>query len=65
MWSKPRLNLCNNLAKPDIVTRGDATLRDVLGRSPTPGTLPEILIVEDDVTILNALAYNLSRQVTT
>src|ERR687896_1728086 len=34
----------------------------LLGRSPTPGTSPEILIVEDDASILNALAYNLSRQ---
>src|SRR5918998_1418831 len=62
MSPKPRLNLCNNRAKPDKVAERDATLRGVLGRSPTPGTSPEILIVEDDVTILNALAYNLSRQ---
>ena len=40
----------------------DATLSDVLGKSPTPGTSPEILIVEDDAIILNTLAYNLSRQ---
>src|ERR671917_38837 len=62
MPPKPRLNLCNNPAKPDNVAEPGATLRNVLGRSPTPGTSPEILIVEDDVTILNALAYNLSRQ---
>src|SRR5918993_2259850 len=62
MALKPRLNLCNNLAKPDNVAERDATLRNVLGRSPTPGTSPEILIVEDDASILNALAYNLSRQ---
>src|SRR5918995_583664 len=62
MSPKPRLNLCNNLAKPDNVAERDATLRNVLGRSPTPGTSPEILIIEDDASILNALAYTLSRQ---
>src|SRR5918992_3110475 len=62
MSPKPRLNLCNNPAKPDKVAERDATLRGVLGRSPTPGTSPEILIVEDDVTILTALAYTLTRQ---
>src|ERR687890_1172651 len=62
MSPKPRLNLCNKPAKPDNVAELGATLRDVLGRSPAPGTSPEILIVEDDATILNALAYNLGRQ---
>jgi DNA-binding response OmpR family regulator len=62
MSPKPRLNLCNNPAKPDNVAEPSATLRNVLGRSPAPGTSPEILIVEDDATILNALAYNLGRQ---
>src|ERR687893_2245417 len=59
---KPWLNLCNKPAKPDNVAEPGATLRNVLGRSPTSGTSPEILIVEDDATILNALAYNLGRQ---
>ena len=62
MSPKPRLNLCNNPAKPDNVAESSATLRNVLGRSPAPGTSPEILIVEDDAVILNALAYNLGRQ---
>src|ERR671910_2423129 len=62
MSPKPRLNLCNKPAKPDNVAEPGATLRNVLGRSPAPGTSPEILIVEDDATILNALAYNLGRQ---
>src|ERR687894_244977 len=62
MPPKPRLNLCNNPAKPDNVAESSATLRNVLGRSPAPGTSPEILIVEDDAVILNALAYNLGRQ---
>src|SRR5918992_5782761 len=62
MSPKPRLNLCNKPAKPDNVAELGATLRDVLGRSPAPGTSPEILIVEDDATILNTLAYNLGRQ---
>ncbi|MDQ3891683.1 MAG: response regulator, partial [Actinomycetota bacterium] len=34
----------------------------MLGRTSTPETPPEILIVEDDAIILNTLAYNLSRQ---
>src|ERR687893_122370 len=48
MSPKPRLNLCNKPAKPDNVAELGATLRDVLGRSPAPGTSPEILIVADD-----------------
>jgi DNA-binding response OmpR family regulator len=62
MRLKPGLNLCNNLPEAGDVAGRDATLRGVLGRIPTPGTPPEILIVEDDPAILNALAYNLSRQ---
>jgi DNA-binding response OmpR family regulator len=62
MASKPRLNLCNTPPKPGNVAERDATLSDVLGKLPTPGTSPEILIVEDDAIILNTLAYNLSRQ---
>ena len=34
----------------------------MLGRTPAPGTSPEILIVEDDAVILNTLAYNLTRE---
>jgi DNA-binding response OmpR family regulator len=34
----------------------------VLGRIPTPGDSPEILVVEDDAVILDTLAYNLARQ---
>src|ERR687889_527576 len=62
MSPKPRLNLRNKLPNLDKVAGRNATLRNVLGRSPAPGTSPEILIVEDDATILNALAYNLARQ---
>src|SRR5919107_2180030 len=62
MSPKPRLNLRNKLPNLDKVAGRNATLRNVLGRSPAPGTSPEILIVEDDATILNALAYNLGRQ---
>jgi DNA-binding response OmpR family regulator len=40
----------------------NVTLRFVLGRTPTPGNPPEVLIVEDDAVILNTLAYNLTRQ---
>jgi DNA-binding response OmpR family regulator len=62
MCLNPRLNLCNKLPKPDNIAGRNATLRIVLGRESTPGTSPEILIVEDDAVILNTLAYNLSRQ---
>src|ERR671920_787843 len=62
MSPKPRLNLRNRLPNLDKVAGRNATLRVVLGRISTPGTSPEILIVEDDAVILNALAYNLSRQ---